>query len=76
MRVFFDGVACIKRVQLLASHDLRTTMKLAKLASDGAVTTATAHRLSEALQIGQSNSSLIRRNAMVNKEYNPGVTDA
>jgi hypothetical protein len=51
-------------------------MKLAKLARDGAVTTATAHRLSEALQIGQSDSHLIRRNALVSQEYNPAVTDA
>ena len=66
---------CFERVQLLAPHDLRPPMNLANLARDSG-DHATAQRLYEALQLAQPNSPVIRRNALVSQEYNPGVTDA
>ncbi|MDO9277498.1 MAG: methyltransferase domain-containing protein [Polaromonas sp.] len=66
---------CFERVQLLAPQDLRAQMNLANLARDGG-DHATAQRLYEALQIAQPNHPVIRRNALVNQEYNPAMTDA
>ncbi len=66
---------CFERVQLLAPQDLRAQMNLANLARDGG-DHATAQRLYEALQVAQPNHPVIRRNALVSQEYNPGVTDA
>ena len=66
---------CFERVQLLAPQDLRAQMNLANLARDSG-DHATAQRLYETLQLAQPNNPVIRRNALVSQEYNPGVTDA
>ena len=66
---------CFERVQALAPSDLRPQVNLANLARDGG-DHSEVHRLYASLQAAQPNHPVIRRNALVNEEYNPQATDA
>ena len=69
--VYVCARECFERAQLLAPQDLRAPMNLANLARDSG-DHATAQRLYEAMQLAQPNNPVIRRNALVSQEYNPG----
>lgn len=66
---------CFERASRLAPSDLRPLANLANLARD-AGSHGKAHRLYAALLQHLPNHPVVRRNALVGMEYDPGISDA